>query len=123
MPKYKSLKKRFENPIVHIDRDGNGYCRIREFWAQENIKSYSSLEEFEEHETHERSLTKSEKADWSPFNNKVKKGIWSKEERMQLKKMIKEGCCWDEIAQQLNRSLKGTVRAATIMGLRSEVGA
>lgn len=113
--KLSSLAEQFENPIVHMDRDGNGYCRIEEFWAEMRAKTYSSWEEYMEYE---RSLNTE---DTEPTNNEVKKGAWTSAERRQLKNLIRRGYSWDEIAKQLNRTRPGVVRAATYMGLKSEV--
>lgn len=115
--KVSSLAEQFKNPIVHMDKNGNGYCRIYEFWEEMRAKSYSSWEEYLEYE---RSL-KSEVIEAEPSNNEVKKGAWTSVERRQLKDLIKRGYSWDEIAKQLNRTRPGVIRAATYMGLKSEV--
>ena len=115
--KLSSFKEQFENPIVHMDRDGNGYCRIYEFWEEMRAKTFSSWEEYMEYE---RSL-KNEVIETEPSNNEVKKGAWTSAERRQLKDLVRRGYSWEEIAKQLNRTRLGVVRAATFMGLKSEV--
>lgn len=40
MNKKKELDKQFENPIVMVNiQTDEGYCRIREYWAEEGIET------------------------------------------------------------------------------------
>jgi len=113
--KAKINPEQFRNPIVHMDRDGNGYCRIWEFW--DDMRAVTGPTE--EHERTAKDNAPTE----DTGENTVKIGPWSKSERKQLKAMVKEGLSSDEIGHRLNRTRLGVLRAASFMGIKIEVSA
>jgi hypothetical protein len=112
--KAKINPEQFRNPIVHMDRDGNGYCRIWEIWEDMRAITVPT----EEYESTLCDNAPPEDAEMKPGENTVKVGPWSKSEKKKLKAMVKEGLSCDEIRQRLNRTRLGVLRAASFMGIK-----
>lgn len=91
------FESQFKNPIVHMDKDGNGYCRIVEFWEEQNY--YHRRERIE--------ATNDAKGPAAPY---VKTGSWSDWERAELKWYLNQGLELQAIADKLCRSLTGVRR-------------
>ncbi len=118
MPRCRDLKGQFTNPIVHMDRNGNGYCRIQEFWNSMGCKPYS--DETEADMPEDKPSCKAEvmggwderKASHRP-QSKVKFGTWSKDEHKKIRKLINDGITdVEELASIMNRSVFGVKMVA-----------
>lgn len=99
------LAERFENPIVHMDRDGNGYCRIDEFWESMCCISFSSLEEYEAYEAAQLAAKNLQVQNMATTCKKCKKpGKWSNSDRKKLRELLAAGVTDETIAQLLGRT-------------------
>lgn len=120
MPRCRNMQKQFERPIVHMDREGNGYCRIREFWDEMSCKSY--LEEQEESTPVSKDPIKAYVAEevlLQPSQmpgNTIKFGAWSKAEHKRVRELINAGITdIEELARLMNRSAAGVRKVANYM--------
>ena len=93
----RTFKEQFNNPIVHMDREGNGYCRILEFWDSE---CYYTGEK-------EPAVFGEAPLPTTPY---IKTGSWSGWERDQLKRYLDVGMDIQAIADRLYRPIKGVQR-------------